>query len=180
MNMRRFLAAASERDEDFIVCGGYAVNAYHVIRKTGDIDLLVRARDASSWKGFLKAAGYTVYHETPAFVQLEPPAATSWPVDLMLVDDHTFDLMRGEARRFRFGGTGCWIPSIRHLIAMKLHALKQTAGQRSRKDAIDIVELAEKNGIDLRGADFRRQCDRFADRAIYDKILQYAADQDDN
>lgn len=179
MDMRRFLAAASERGPEFIVCGGYAVNAYHVIRKTGDIDLVVRARDASSWKEFLQAAGYSVYHESPAFVQLEPPAATSWPVDLMLVDDRTFDLMRSEARQFQFGGTTCWIPSLRHLIAMKLHALKQTGRRRLRKDAVDIVELAEKNGIDLRGEDFRRQCEKFADGTIYDKILQYVGDQDD-
>jgi len=180
MDMRQFLAAASERGEDFIVCGGYAVNAYHVIRKTGDIDLVVRARDASAWKEFLSAPGYTVYHETSSFVQFEPPTATSWPVDLMLVDDRTFDLMRAEARQFRFGGTTCWIPSIRHLIAMKLHALKQTGKRRLRKDAIDIVDLAEKNGIDLRGEEFRQQCERFADRAIYDRILRYAGDQDDN
>jgi len=141
---------------------------------------MVRSRDALSWKEFLGGAGYRVFHDAPAFVQLEPPAPTSWPVDLMLVGDRTFDLMLGEAQRFSFGGTSCWIPSVRHLIAMKLHALKQTGGRRSRKDAIDIVELAEKHGIDLRGEDFRRQCERFADGSIYDKILRYADDQDED
>ncbi len=180
MKVSRLFAAAADRDLDFIVCGGYAVNAYQVIRKTGDLDLVVRARDAPSWKELLTTSGYTVYHETAGFVQLDPVAKTSWPIDLMLVDDRTFGRMRAEAQRFRFAGTECWIPSIRHLIAMKLHALKQTGGRRLRKDAIDIVELAERNGIDLRGEDFRQQCERFADHAIYDKILVYAGDRDDN
>lgn len=114
-----------------LVCGGHAVNAYQVIRKTGDLDLVV-------------------------------------------VDDATFDAMMHASRSVTFGGTACAIPSIEHLMAMKLHALRFAGEARMRKDGVDVVELAEANGIDLLGDAFRSLCDRFADGSVYERILLYA------
>ena len=159
---------------DFIVCGGHAVNAYQVIRKTGDIDLIVRERAVPQWRERLLALGYSVFHEDPAFLQLSPPTAQSWPVDLLVVDDTTFDAMKRAARPFVFGAVTCLIPSVEHLICMKLHALRFSGEQRIRKDAIDIIELAEANDLDLLGEAFRALCDRFADVRVYERILQYA------
>lgn len=165
---------AATRGFDFLVCGGHAVNAYQVIRKTGDLDLVVRERDVPEWRGQLVALGYATFHEDGAFVQLSPPTSTGWPIDLLIVDDGTFDTMKGVARTFTFGGIACSIPSIEHLIAMKLHALRFSGEARMRKDGIDVIELAEANGIDLLGDAFRALCDRFADARVYERVLQYA------
>jgi hypothetical protein len=135
---------------------------------------VVRERDVPEWRGHLLALGYAVFHEETAFLQLSPPTATGWPVDLLVVDDETFDAMQRAARPFTFGAAACLIPSVEHLIAMKLHALRFSGEPRMRKDGIDIVELAEANGIDLRGEPFRSLCDRFADARVYERILQYA------
>jgi len=165
---------SATRGIDFIVCGGHAVNAYQVIRKTGDVDLVVRERDVSQWRDHLVALGYTVFHADLAFVQLAPPTATGWPVDLLVVDDATFDTMKGAARPFVFGATTCLIPSAEHLIAMKLHALRFSGESRMRKDGVDIIELAEAHGLDLLGDAFRALCSRFADAHVYERILLYA------
>lgn len=159
---------------EFIVCGGHAVNAYQVIRKTGDIDLLVRESEAARWKEQLARLGYSVFHEDRAFVQLQPASPAAWPLDLLIVDDRTFETMKGAARPFSFAGATCLIPSVEHLIAMKLHALKFTGEPRMRKDAVDIIDLAEGNGIDLQGEEFRALCRRFADEQVYRRILAYA------
>lgn len=165
---------AATRGLEFIVCGGHAVNAYQVIRKTGDLDLLVRERDVPEWRAQLVALGYAVFHEDGAFLQLSPPTAAGWPIDLVVVDEGTFDTMKHAARPFTFGGAACLIPSVEHLIAMKLHALRSAGEPRMRKDGIDVVELAEANGIDLLGDGFRALCDRFADARTYERILHYA------
>jgi hypothetical protein len=165
---------AATRRLDMLVCGGHAVNAYQVIRKTGDLDLVVRERDVPEWRSHLVGLGYGVFHEDSAFLQLSPPTATGWPIDLVVVDDGTFDTMRHAARPFTFGGIQCLIPSVEHLIAMKLHALRFSGETRMRKDGVDIVELAEVNGIDLLGDAFRSLCDRFGDARVYERILQYA------
>jgi hypothetical protein len=165
---------AASRGLDFVVCGGHAVNAYQVIRKTGDLDLVVRERDVSQWRMDLVALGYAVFHEDTAFLQLSPPTTTGWPIDLLVVDDVTFDAIKHAARSFTFGATVCHIPSVEHLIAMKLHALRFSGESRMRKDGIDIVELAEANGIDLLGDAFRALCNRFADARVYERVLSYA------
>lgn len=159
---------------DFLVCGGHAVNAYQVMRKTGDLDLVVRERDVTRWRTHLVALGYTVFHEDGAFVQLSPPTATGWPVDLLVVDDETLDTMKGSARSVTFGSTPCLVPSLQHLIAMKLHALRCSGEARTLKDAVDVVELAAAHGIDLGGEEFRTLCDRFADARVHERILQLA------
>lgn len=166
------LAAAHHLD--FILCGGHAVNAYQVIRKTGDVDLIVRERDLGQWRRALLALGYSVFHEDAAFLLLSPPTVAGWPIDLLVVDDTTFDGLKRAARPFAFGSTTCLIPSVEHLIAMKLHALRFSAEQRMRKDGVDIVDLAEANGLDLLGDAFRALCDRFADDRVYERILLYA------
>lgn len=146
-----------------LVCGGHAVNAYQVIRKTGDLDLVIRERDVPEWRAQLLALGYGVFHEDAAFLQLSPPTTTGWPIDLAAVDDGTFDAMKHAASSFTFGGATCLIPSVEHLIAMKLHALRFAGEARMRKDGIDVVELAEANGIDVAGDAFRSLRDRFGD-----------------
>lgn len=60
---------------------------------------------------------------------------------------------------------------------MKLHALRFGGEARMRKDGIDVVELAETNGIDLLGPVFRAPCDRFADARVYARVLQYAGER---
>jgi hypothetical protein len=172
--LRTIAETARRSGLEFIVCGGYAVNAYQVIRKTGDIDIVIRERDAGSWKERLLALGYSVFHESGAFVQFRPDSLSSWPVDLILVDERTFDAMKSGGMRFPFGDTECFIPSVEHLIAMKLHALRYSGEKRIRQDALDIIDLAERAEIDLAGERFRDLCERFANPDIHGRILAYA------
>lgn len=174
VTLQKIAESASRVSLEFIVCGGFAVNAYQIQRKTGDIDLVVRDRDAARWKSELLALGYRVFHESGAFLQLQPDLLTSWPVDLLFVDDGTFDTLKRDGKLFRFGETECLIPSAEHLIAMKLHAIRSSGDKRLRQDALDILDLAERAEIDLEGEHFRNLCDRFADKTIHGRILVYA------
>ncbi len=172
--LRTLMEIAERSGLEFIVCGGHAVNAYQVIRKTGDIDLVIRDIDATRWRENLATLGYSVYHESGAFLQLQPTSLSAWPIDLVLVDEGTFDAMKRAGKLFSFGDATCLIPSAEHLIAMKLHALKWSGEKRMRQDAVDIVDLAEEAGIDIEGDVFRSLSDRFADRRVYERVLQYA------
>ena len=165
---------AASASLEFIVCGGFAVNAYQVMRKTGDIDLIVRERESNRWNEQLVAIGYSIFHESGAFVQLRAGAPGSWPVDLIVVDEATFDGMKSAAKRFRFGSIDCLIPSVEHLIAMKLHAIRSAGDSRMRQDALDIIDLTEVAHVDLGGETFRELCDRYADANVRDRILVYA------
>jgi hypothetical protein len=172
--LRTIAETARQSHLEFIVCGGFAVNAYQVMRKTGDIDLVIRERDAASWRDRLLFLGYAVFHESGAFLQLRPGSPGSWPIDLIVVDEITFDAMKAAGKPFRFGDTECLIPSVEHLIAMKLHAIRSAGENRLRQDALDILDLAEGARIDLEGDAFREMCERYADPAVRERILVYA------
>jgi hypothetical protein len=173
-SLKAIAGMALQSHLEFIVCGGFAVNAYQVIRKTGDIDLVIRDSEAESWKERLLSLGYSVFHDAGAFLQLRPGSPSSWPVDLIVVDDATFAAMKEAGVRFKFGDTECLIPSVEHLIAMKLHAIRSGGESRLRQDALDILDLAERARIDLEGDAFRQLCERYADLKIRDRILLYA------
>ena len=49
-----------------------------------------------------------------------------------------------------FGGSRARVPCLDHLLALKLHALKQALPHRTGKDAEDVELLLRRNSIDLR------------------------------
>ena len=120
----------------------------------------------------LAALGYRVFHEHPAFLQLTPPSPDHWPIDLMLVDEATFAGLLAEARDADFGTVQAKVPSLTHLIALKLHVLKDAAPARAVTDLADIVRLVDVNGLDVRADDFRRLCEKYGSMALYERIVQ--------
>jgi len=157
---------------DFVVVGGHAVNVYGLSRQTGDLDLLVASADGGIWKGIMENLDYSLYHEHPSFLQYKPPSIYEWPVDLILVNDKTFKALRDDAYLSEALGVPCRIASIRHLVAMKLHAMMANPKERELKDMADIEGLIRKSDIDLRSKEFENLCRRFANDEVYRKFLR--------
>src|SRR6266699_2737572 len=96
------LVAAAEVDGlESLLVGGNAVNLYAYRRTTFDVDLLVREREVARWLSFFEQRGYEIFHRTPNFVRLRfaADAAQALPVDLMLVDEETFEKIRVQSQR---------------------------------------------------------------------------------
>lgn len=90
----------------------------------------------------------------------------------MLVSEPTFEGMWAEAQWTHAASVALRIPSLRHLLALKLHALKQAPRHRRLKDMNDVLQLVESNAMDVSAVDFRGLCLRYGDRAVYEQILQ--------
>ena len=163
---------------DFLVVGGHAVCSYGIDRQTGDLDLCVRRPDVGAWRAMLADLGYTPFHEKEGFVQLRPPEIGQWPVDLMIVDEATFQALMGDARAVCFVDTSVPVPSVLHLIAMKLHALRSNLEHRERKDLDDVVSLIEKQELVVDDESFRDLCARFGTEGIYEEICLSLAKRD--
>lgn len=163
---------AEENGLQFIVIGGHAVNAYGERRQTGDLDILVREGNRHLWENFLKSMEYTLFHRHRAFLQYKPPDVEVWPIDIMLVDDRTFEGLFAESQEVNFGGThNVRIPSIEHLIALKLNVLKQVGKARELKDLADIVALVKIGRLDVKDDKFRLLCEKYGTIQIYEKIV---------
>ena len=134
-----------DREISFVLVGGHALNAYGVARQTGDVDIAVRHADREVWRAILTSLGYRLFHDHPSFMQFSAPSPDAWPVDLILVDEETFNGLYRDGREVELGAARVIVPSVDHLLALKLHVLKQRQPEREMKDLDDI--LRARSGI---------------------------------
>ena len=169
------LAHAAEKDVfSFLVIGGHAVNAYGYSRTTLDLDFLVAVEEFPSCQALLESVGYRWVGQTASFAKLHPPETDppSLPVDVMLVDSGTFAKIRQAARMLPFGNFTLPVPAPLHLIALKLHALRNPERRQLGKDMADILGLISICQIDPQSGEFLQILDRYADTTTRQLLLQ--------
>jgi predicted nucleotidyltransferase len=159
------------RNLAFLVIGGLAVNLHGCSRDTADLDLLVLREAREAWIELLTGLGYTLSHDGGPFLQFDPPKAGAWPVDLMLVNATTFSAMATSALETDIYGERMRIPSLEHLIALKLHALKHSHLGRFLKDFMDVQELVRVNGLKVRSESFKSLVLKYGTVELYEKIV---------
>src|SRR4051812_17539964 len=124
MNISDFIALANKEPAlRFLVIGGYAVAAHGHTRTTFDVDFLVLNENRQAWIERLTASGLSKTAETNAFAQFSQKEGDGF--DLMFVNTPTFEQMWDASEERSFCGAVARVPSVDHLIALKLHALKQ-------------------------------------------------------
>lgn len=165
---------ADEGNLPFLLIGGHAVIALGIERTTLDVDILIKADDLADWSTRLKAQGYQLARETKAFAQFLPPDADGMRLDLMLVDSQTFDKLHLASIGVEFGRRLAQVPTPLHLIALKLHALKNPHRAALGKDFADIIALAQRHNLDFFSAEFQTILDRYASPAVRQQVLAFA------
>ncbi|HZV35901.1 MAG TPA: nucleotidyltransferase [Verrucomicrobiae bacterium] len=163
---------STESGFDFLIIGGYAVNAHGYARLTVDLDILINKAHRDFWKELMLKNGYTVYNEHENFSQFTPVARDQLPVDFMFVNEQTFQKMRAEAVAGVMGGIKVKHPSLMHLIALKLHVIKQALPHRASKDLYDVIQLVQINHVDVKSGDFKQLCEKFGDKKTYEAIVR--------
>ncbi len=168
---------ARNRGLDFLVIGGLAVNFYGYSRDTADLDLLIRRDACAAWRELFSRLGYAVEVEAEVFVQLAPPRSGEWPVDLMLVGEPTFAPMLAASRQVEMYGVQLRIPSLLHLLALKLHALKHTRAHRFLKDFQDVEGLVRINQLDLQSQNIRQLFLKYGNLDLYEKVVRACSNE---
>jgi hypothetical protein len=170
------LAALAEKQGlEAVLVGGNAVNLHAYSRTTFDLDLLVPERDAAKWLSFFEEHGYAVFHRTVNFIRLrlalDPAGAL--PVDLMLSDEATFQKIKSDSTRRDLGsGAALAIPSVLHLIAMKLHALRSPGRIEHGLDLQDVAHLIKSAKIDTGSREFTEILERHGTDEIRRRIRE--------
>jgi hypothetical protein len=135
--------------------------------------LAVPAPQRGAWREVFLLLGYKMYHEQAGFMQFSVPDLGHWPVDVMVVDDSTFARLEADAESIRLGSEAAPVASVTHLVLMKLHSMKTGPTERFAKDLADILELLRLRKLDPRSAEFQAMCERYADREIHERIIQF-------
>lgn len=157
----------------YALVGGFAVNAHHVSRQTADVDLLIAADDLSKAGQALESSGYRKAVASDVVVRYEGDGKRLMDIDLLLVDIETLRLILAHGEITRIAGKEFRIPSVRHLLAMKLHAIKSDPSKRWLKDLPDIVALMQKNGLHLSDPGIECLCKKFGPSNILIKLKDF-------
>lgn len=150
----------------YLIIGGFAVGAYGYQRFTRDFDILMTDAGFLKARPFLESAGYQVatHQKLVATLFYKEKDPKFIPIDVVFVDEKTFGEMLISGKQAEIFGVQFTIPSLEHLIAMKLHAIKNNP-KRGLQDLTDLVEMLKKNQIDVNSPKFR------------DLFLKYGADE---
>jgi len=171
----RCTEAAQQAGLDFLLIGGLAVIAHGFSRTTLDVDFLLASRDLRRWDEILVKEGYRLIQRErriDAFAQYEPPTQEGTPLDLMLVDDATFAKLLAGSELVELDGCDVRVIGPLHLIALKLHALREPRRAETGVDYLDILQIIRIKQIDPMGAEFQEILSRYATPAIRERILR--------
>ncbi len=164
---------AQERGLRFLLIGGFAVNAHGHSRATGDLDLAIPKPDGGAWQDLVQSMGYRLTEHNERFLQFDPRTPGALPIDVMLANEATFAGFWDAAREIRYDDRLFRVVCIEHLIAMKLHVLKQGRLHRFLNDFQDVVDLARVNALDLRSEKFRGLFAKYGNMRLYEQILRF-------
>lgn len=152
--IERLTQGATRRGLNFLIIGGHALIHYGYARMTLDLDLLARDSQREAWRQLLAQYGYLSHSESPAFIQFAS-RTVGWPaVDIMFVHDDTWSKLRAEAVGKTSGSVEVLVPSVRHLVALKLHAVGSPTRSNPGKDWTDIEEMIRRHRLDPHNAEF--------------------------
>lgn len=154
----------------FLLIGGNAVIAYGYPRSTVDIDFLVRESDRRAWDELLVGLGYRVHQIQRAFHMYNHADRTHPPVDLMLVDAATFTKLSTDSTSVAFAELSVQIPALPHLIALKLHAIRQAGEHRLERDWGDVASLIQINKVNLAAPPYPEIVGRYANAAARERL----------
>lgn len=139
-----FHKAAKSAELEYLLIGGFAVSYWSTPRFTADVDYVVAA---SSFEKAKEAAGHIGYrleylHPKGSFAHFSNAEAGGFRIDFMIVDESTWRKLKSDAAEADIGGTYAFpIVSPLHLVAMKLHAARQSDRADIFKDLNDAAEI---------------------------------------
>jgi hypothetical protein len=153
-----------------ILAGGHAVIVHGFPRNTFDLDFVIRRSDCAGWLSLLNAFGYAIYREHPSFLQMTGPSETSPPVDLIFVNEETFTRLSAETVQAPDIVFEASVVSLRHLLAMKCHAIKHGRPGRVAKDMDDLIQLIRINRLDLSLPEWNQLITKYGPPELYETV----------
>ena len=153
MEFEKALALVSEffrrEQSPFAVIGAFALQAYGLTRATQDLDFAAEASAQEKLTAYLSACGYETLHRSAGYSNHLHSDPGLGRLDFVYVDGPTAEILFGSAReRLGPGGLRVPVPRAEHLIALKVHGIRNDPS-RTFRDLADIQYLMGLPGADL-------------------------------
>jgi hypothetical protein len=168
--LRTIQLYTEDKDLPFLLIGGHALNGYGISRQTGDIDFIVRAQDRTRWSELLKKLKYNLFQDDSFFSRFKQDEIAAWPIDLMYVDSETFAKIYEKSQLMSVGIADIKVVSLRHLLTLKIHALKVYQEHRYAKDYGDVLALLRHKDSRISIDELGSLCERYATKELFLKL----------
>ena len=152
-----------------VLIGGFAVNFYRTTRQTADIDFLIAQEDFPRFKSSLENMDFKVVWLDRVFARFHSEAQKHMDIDFMFTSEETLRGILQDAKKVSIAGNEFLVPSLYHLIALKLHSIKHNE-KREYKDLMDILNLVKNNQIQASSDSFKELCLKYGTPLLYEKI----------
>jgi hypothetical protein len=172
MKLTLLAGRARERGLAFLLIGGHAVIVHGHPRNTFDLDLAVPRPAVDGWRALALALGYTVHGEGSTFIQFNPPDAVTLPLDLMIVSEDTYRQLESAAVEAPVSAPGIRTVCLRHLLALKAHAIRHGHPGRVEKDVDDVIGLVRANRLDVAETPWRELFLRYGPPELHERLLR--------
>ena len=130
------------------VAGGLAVQAHGFSRLTKDLDIVTESGAQAGLVAYMESLGYETVYVSAGFSNHAHDDARMGGVDFIYVEPATADRMFSACgRQSGVDGRTLPVPKAEHLIAMKVHAMKNDP-TRTLREMADIQFLMSLSGVD--------------------------------
>ena len=170
--LRTILFYTESHAMPFLVIGGHAINSLGFSRHTGDLDLLVPLRSRPQWQDLLARLRYVEGQSDSKFSRFTPAEIAAWPIDIMYVDDATFQKLQDGAVSRDFGLVMVPVVAPKHLVLLKLHAMKNLQEHRFAKDYGDLLFLLKHPEGKMSKEELRTNCLKYATVELFDSLAR--------
>jgi hypothetical protein len=154
-----------------VLIGGYALIANKVQRLTFDIDFIITLTDLTKIEPEIIETGYSIFNRQDAFVQFKSERHGYRDLDFLITDQYTIEKLISQGRKISITGETFFIPSLEHLIAMKLHSMINNQ-KREIIDYPDIVQLMIANTIDPEKEEIINIFKKYKAMDIHEKLIK--------
>ena len=155
--------------QPLLVIGGHALAAHGVARQTVDVDCLIAVENRQAFDVHLRGGGFERQGETENFARYTHPSDLVPDVDVLFVDASTFDKLHAGNILLQRGSTKLQAPALPHLIALKLHAIRNNPA-REAGDLGDIARLLLANPGVVSASELATLCTQFGPSGIEVKL----------
>jgi hypothetical protein len=114
-----------------VLIGGFALHFHGVDRQTVDVDFLVSPDDFAKLEGHLTRGGYRLGEKSDIFARFIPSEKPKLTVDFLFANSETVERIKAEGKIVDIRGREFVVPSARHMIALKLHAIRQNPARKA-------------------------------------------------
>ena len=162
-----------DRGVDWMVVGGWALAAHGVARQTFDLDVVIAKADGRKAEAALETCGYALLGRSALMSRYRSSTPGSPDIDVLAIDPATMATLGKEAIITALGSENIRVPTLMHLLAMKIHAFKSDPTRRT-KDVSDIVSLVRANGVSPSSEEFHSLCAKYGSEELWKEIVALA------